>query len=1041
MKTIFDLCKPRVSVFDENKRDDTLDLSNLKEGNIDAERFFDETFVTDGMELLFDTAFKRFEGKGATGLIKLNQAMGGGKTHNMLALGLLAANSDLRKKMFEGKYATVDQDIKLISFTGRESYLAYGLWGEIAEQMGKKTLFNPFYSPLMAPGQSAWINLLKGDTPILILLDELPPYLENAKTIPVGSGTLADVTTTALSNLFNAVGKAELANVCIVVSDLRATYEDGSQYLQRTFKNLENEIERHAINIEPVRSNSDDLYHILRTRLFEKTASKDQITEIATGYKEAIKEARQMGYTNYSPEEFVKGIYSSYPFHPSVRDLFARFKENPGFQQTRGFIRLTRMMVKELYSTGNDKNNKEPVAKKRYLINAYDMDLNDRDLLPLVKSIKEKLTNAISHDIASKGYAVAETIDAETNSTDMQQLSQLILVASLANVTNAILGLSDQEIIGYMAEPGRDITQFKKMLENYKGKAWYLYSDKNGRLHFRDTKNVNAELNDLINTYSYEMAKQRIKKLFKEKFKPTIADCYQEVMVFPSIEEIDLLRDKVTLLISEPDPERGGLQEDLEKFYQECRYKNRVLFLTGQRNSMTSLVEMAKKYEAIETILYRMKEEDKIPEKDSQFRLANDLYDKIELQLLQTTRETFMMLYFPKRDGLSKSDFRMNFENNNYDIEGQIRDLLEEKMKFTTKITPADLKDKFEDRLFTQPKMRWNDLKERAATTTSWQWHNPRALDDLKDDSLKRGKWIDEGGYIDKEPPPPTTSVSVNEVSRNEETGEVTLKIIPHNGDRIHYEIEQPATEASQKVANPNDFKTKELKLSFICVDSKEKNKTGEPAEWQNKIKLKYKTYDSDSLKKLKLQADNPNVVIKYTTDGSDPVQNGGIFEDDVEIPYGSKYIQAVAVHKTYGVLSDPLIVEVKPEEQFQVDREKPLTLRFDEKTTNTKESFELLEKLSKYDLRLADVMMNINETSGNGKSGYGEILLGNLNISSSKVLEQELQGLIDRFFKGLNYQINIRIDVLTFAKGSEFEKWVADRKETIQQYRDQITQ
>lgn len=34
-------------------------------------------------------------------------------------------------------------------------------------------------SPLQAPGQSAWINLLKGP-PTLILLDELPPYFDNA---------------------------------------------------------------------------------------------------------------------------------------------------------------------------------------------------------------------------------------------------------------------------------------------------------------------------------------------------------------------------------------------------------------------------------------------------------------------------------------------------------------------------------------------------------------------------------------------------------------------------------------------------------------------------------------------------------------------------------------------------------------------------------------------------------------------------------------------------------------------------------------------
>lgn len=509
MKTLFEACKPRESVFDETKRDDTLDLSNLLDGSIDGKHFFEETFITEGMELLFDTAFKRFEGKASSGLVKLTQAMGGGKTHNMVALGVLAKNKEIRKSILNGKYANVDSDIRVVAYTGRESYLEFGIWGEIAEQLGKKELFNTFYTPLMAPGQSAWINLLKSDTPTLILLDELPPYLQNAKTIPVGTGTVADITTTALANLFNAVGKAELHNVCIVVSDLQATYEEGSQLLQKSFKELENEIERSAINIEPVGANTDDLYNILRTRLFEKVGKKEDIDKIAMEYRRAVVEARQMGYTNYSPEEIVKGIYTSYPFHPSVKDLFARFKENPGFQQTRGFIRLTRMMVRDLYS--DDKK-----AKNRYLINAFDINLNDKEIMPMVKSIKPRLSNAISHDIANQGKSVAEIMDEQAKSTDMEDLSKLILVSSLANVTNAIIGLSIQELIGYMAEPARDITRLKSALEEYKVKAWYLYTDKNERLFFKDIKNVNAELLDLVNTYSYEVAKQKIKDILKD---------------------------------------------------------------------------------------------------------------------------------------------------------------------------------------------------------------------------------------------------------------------------------------------------------------------------------------------------------------------------------------------------------------------------------------------------------------------------------------------------------------------------------------------
>lgn len=38
------------------------------------------------MEQLLDAAFRRFKRKGATGIVKLTQAMGGGKIHSMVTL-------------------------------------------------------------------------------------------------------------------------------------------------------------------------------------------------------------------------------------------------------------------------------------------------------------------------------------------------------------------------------------------------------------------------------------------------------------------------------------------------------------------------------------------------------------------------------------------------------------------------------------------------------------------------------------------------------------------------------------------------------------------------------------------------------------------------------------------------------------------------------------------------------------------------------------------------------------------------------------------
>jgi predicted AAA+ superfamily ATPase len=60
MKTLYELCVPRDSVFDKNQREDVWDITDLIENRIDPNRFFEENFLTDGMKVLFDTAFKRF---------------------------------------------------------------------------------------------------------------------------------------------------------------------------------------------------------------------------------------------------------------------------------------------------------------------------------------------------------------------------------------------------------------------------------------------------------------------------------------------------------------------------------------------------------------------------------------------------------------------------------------------------------------------------------------------------------------------------------------------------------------------------------------------------------------------------------------------------------------------------------------------------------------------------------------------------------------------------------------------------------------------
>jgi len=614
-------------------------------------------------------------------------------------------------------------------------------------------------------------------------------------------------------------------------------------------------------------------------------------------------------------------------------------------------------------------------------------------------------------------------------------------IFSLANVTNALLGLSMQELVGYMAEPGRDITRLKSTLEDYKVKAWYLYTDKHDRLFFKDIKNINSQLLDLVNTYSYEVAKQKIKEILKEKFAPKLGDCYQEVLVFPSIEEIELKKEKIVLILTEPVVGGQGLHSDIIKFYEDAIYKNRVMFLSGQRNSMEGLVNAAKQYKAIEDIVYRMEYEEKLPANDPQYLQALSLFDKIKLQLLQTARETFITLYYPKRKGLSKSDFKMEFSGNNYDVEQQVKDLLTEVMKFTRKIELNEFRSMFEDRIFTQRQMTWGNLKERTATNTAWPWHNPRALEDMKDDALMKGLWIETGGYIDKEPPAPETSVFYRVIFTDENTGEVTLKITPQNGDKVYYEINGDATDASMEVDDFNNFTTKELKLSFLCVDSKGVNPTGNVVYWTNDVSVKHRIYDKAGKTCVELKATSPHVTIKYTTDGSNPKESGGIYDDVFFIPTGTKFIQAIAVNEKYGICSNVYQIEVKEQEKFEINKEKKVNLNEPIMSANTAETFDIIEKLGKYNLSVSGITIGITEKSSSAKSGFIDLTMGDFDVKNPENLIDELNGLIDKFFSDKSFEVNITINKIIFSTGQEFEQWVADNKETLEQYRDKISQ
>ena len=975
MKTVKQACTPRASVFDPTRRDTVLDLGDLIDGRIDPAEFFAENHVTEGMRTLLTEGFRRLEGKSAQGVFKLTQAMGGGKTHNLLALGLLAGHPDHRAGVMGGFY-TPDPDlgpVRVVAFSGRESDAPLGIWGAIAEQLGRKEQFNDYYAPLAAPGQTAWVNLLRGE-PLVIMLDELPPYFVNAASKSIGNSDLSAVTTTALSNLLVAVGRDELRNVCLVISDLKASYDAGAAQIVAALDDLEAETGRAAMNLEPVRMNTDEFYRILRKRIFETLPDEAEIEEVANAYAKAVREARQMDVTNASPEQFAAQIAESYPFHPAIRDLYGRFRENQGFQQTRGLIRLMRIVVSRIWTTDHDP----------CLIAAHDVDPDSRETLTEINQINSTLENAIAHDVASGGNAVAETIDANLGGgEDARDVMRLLLIASLANVPNAVKGLTVPEIVAHLCAPGRDVSKLKnEVVARLVTAAWYLHTTNDGRLHLRNVQNLIARVTTTAGAYVRDQATKELKERLTEIFEPTEGACYQRLQPLPAVDEIDVHPDRVTLVVSEPHP--AGLHPDLTTLYEQLTYRNRICFLTGQR-AFGSLLERARELKAINQIIGEMHQES-VSDGDPQMQQARDqLLPRFLAQFHSAVRETFTTLYYPTRDRLAKVDFLMEFKENRYNGEEQVREALADRQKYTTDVASETFRKKVEARLFTQASMLWTEIRRRAATAPGWQWHRPDALDRMKADCLHKDVWREEGSYVNKGPfPKPVTTVRIRELHRDDDTGLARLRLSPIHADTLYAEVGAEATPASMKL-DGRDYETADLKVSFLAVDSTGGHDTGEPVEWSNRITLKSREYidarpgtpeagacpgmleAGGGERMVEIRSAPPAVPIRYTTDGSDPAVAGGAYGEPFSVPEGARLILAVAGKD--GIVSEVHRREIadKPVER-PIDRTRPAVWTpppgFEFKTTRTAYGF--IARLKQHEGVASGLRINV-QADGSG--------------------------------------------------------------------------
>ena len=921
MKTVRDACTLQPNALDIRLSDQIEQLDSLIGEEGDGRAFFERTYITQGMQDLISEGIARLAGASSQAVFHLKQAMGGGKTHLLVGFGLLAKHAALRKQHCAGmSHIDAFGAAAIAAFNGRNSPEHF-FWGAIAEQLGKGELFRSFWTAgPKAPDEQDWIRLFEGDSPVLILLDEMPPYFHYLDTQKVGNGTVADIATRAFANLLTAASKKK--NVCVVISDLAAAYQSGGNLINRALQDARAELGRQERSITPVDLAANEIYDILRKRLFSRLPDSGEIADIASAYGNKLADAAKAKTTHRGAEAIADEIAATYPFHPRLKNVIALFKENEQFKQTRGLLELVSRLLKSVW---------ERQDNDVFLIGPQHFDVSIADVRDKLTEISG-MRDVIAKDLWDAQHSAhAQVIDLATGKDSAVQVGALVLTASLSTAVNAVKGLTREEMVECLVSPLREPSEFLAAFEALEGDAWYLHHTPEGRYYFDRQENLTKLLQSLATDAPENQIDDLIRHRLRDMFKPSRKTVYDEVLPLPLLSEAaDKIRRGRVLVIVSPDSRIPP--EEVQHFFEGLSQKNNLCVLTGDKTAMGSVEKAARQLFAAQ------KADGRIPKGHPQRDELERKQVAYEQDFNSTVLGLFDKVLFPiQRPGkpaqLADKPLDMTRDSQKpFDGEAQIeKTLVSNPLKLYLDVDKEfeAIRDKAEDLLWpdNQDDTRWSDAADRYAEQAGMPWLPPRGLDQLKTIAFTRGLWEDLGnGYVTKRPKKKRTSAQVIEEPELGDEGKVRLKVIPVNAGpapRIHY-VEDGAVSEKSPQLKINPLSTTALRVSFLVCDPSGQFETGDPVVWENRLTLRNRLTDVGDGRQVELFV-APRGDIRYTLDGSEP-RNGLPYEGPIAIAEGEALLRAFASCDGLETKAD-FRFPAKGKKEVPIDETKPAVL------------------------------------------------------------------------------------------------------------------
>lgn len=987
MKTVRDACQLQPNALSIKLSDQIEQLDEIISAEGDGSAFFEKTHITQGMKDLISEGIARLAGASSQAVFHLKQAMGGGKTHLLVGFGLLAKHPSLRVKHCAGiSHADAFKTAAIAAFNGRNNPDHF-FWGEIANQLGKGDQFRSFWTGgPKAPDEKDWLNLFEGENPVLVLLDEMPPYFHYLDTQKVGNGTVADIATRAFANLLTASGKKK--NVCIVVSDLAAAYDTGGRLINKALQDARAELGRQERNITPVDLAANEIYDILRKRLFKALPDKNEIEDIADSFGRKLEEAAKSKTANRGAEAIADEIVATYPFHPRLKNVVALFKENEQFKQTRGLIELVSRLLKSVW----DRN-----ANDVFLIGPQHFDLG-------IAEVRDKLTEISGmRDVIAKDLwdaqlsAHAQIIDLQTGKEAATQVGSLLLTASLSTAVNAVKGLTREEMVECLVSPLREPSDFLAAFEELEKAAWYLHHTPEGRYYFDRQENLTKLLQSLAHDAPENQVDDLIRHRLRDMFKPVRKTVYEEVLPLPKLEDVaDRVRRGRVLLVVSPDSKIPP--EEVQKFFDGLSQKNNLCVLTGDKTAMGSVEKAARQ------LFASQKADGRIPKGHPQREDLERKQQTYEQDFNATVLSLFDKVLFPiQRTGrpsqLAPKALDMTRDATKpFNGEEQIeRTLTSNPLKLYLDVEKEfdAIRDKAQDLLWpeNQDDARWSDAADRYAEQPGMPWLPPRGLDTLKTIACNRGLWEDLGnGYVTKKPKKKRTSAQIVAEPELGDEGRVRLKVNPVNAGpapRIHYAEDGAVSEASP-VLKDNPYPTTALRVSFMVCDVSGQYETGDPVTWSNQLVLRNRLSEQAGRRMVELFV-APRGDIRYTLDGSEP-REGTPYAGPVDIGDGDVLLRAFGSADGLEAKAD-FRFPARGKKGVQIDEVKPARLvsRTGRKLDSRGTTFEGLKQAADKTVEFENVALTVGQGNKIANIMVGEVRVDAAFITAllTKILEK----------------------------------------------------